>query len=106
MGDSFADWYDQLVDVETLLGTDFGGAQTTESHDGVPVMIEDVQEWTVTEAASEAQPVAKLYAALDQRAVFTVGSVVTLPDGRTATVRSVGTGKGDPELDGIVVQVV
>lgn len=106
MGDSFADWYDQAVDVETLLGTDFGGAQATESHEGVPVMIEDVQEWTVTEAASEAQPVAKLYASLGQRLVFTVGSVVTLPDGRTATVRSVSTGRGDVDLDGIMVQVV
>lgn len=105
MSDTFADWYDQLVTVDTLVSIDFGGAQTTERHEDVPVMIEDTQEWSVTASASEAQPVANLYAALDKSEIFTVGSEVTLPDGRVATVRSVSTGRGEG-LDGIAIKVV
>lgn len=100
----FADWYTHRVDVDTLLSLDFSGAQTTEHHAAVPCFIEDTREW-FTGDAMEQRPVSLIYAALSDRAKFTPGSEVQLPDGRKATVRSVSAGEGDPDLDGITVKV-
>ncbi len=105
MPDAFTDWYTHRVDVDTLLGQDFSGAQTTEHHAAVPCFIEDTDEWMVTGESTEQRPVSLVYAALSDRSKFTPGSRVTLPDGREATVRSVSIGDGDPDLDGITVKV-
>ena len=100
----FDDWYTHTVAVNTLLGQDFAGAHTTEHHDAVPCFVEDTREW-FTGDATEQRPVTLIYAALNDRAKFTPGSEVQLPDGRKATVRAVTAGEGDPDLDGITVKV-
>lgn len=100
----FDEWYSMTVDVETVTAgsTDEWGAQTTTTNTDVPCWI--TNRITLTDGATaESRPVTQVFAALADRPKFTLGSQVTLPDGRVGAVAAVSTNEGDPDLDGITV---
>ncbi len=102
----FANWYTHLVDVETVTAgsTSEWGAQTTVTNSDVPVWIQN--KIVLSDGATaESRPVTVLFAALSERPKFTLGSQVTLPDGRVGAVAAVSANDGDPDLDGITVQL-
>ncbi len=103
---AFDDWYSQTVDVETVTAgsTSEWGAQTPVTNTDVPVWIQN--KIVLSDGATaESRPVTVLFAALPDRPKFTLGSQVTLPDGRVGAVAAVSANDGDPDLDGITVQL-
>lgn len=100
----FDSWYSQTVDVETVSSANEWGAQTTVSNTDVPVWIQN--KIVLSDGATaESRPITVLFAALSDRPKFTLGSSVTLPDGRVGAVAAVSSNDGDPDLDGITVQL-
>lgn len=103
---AFDEWYSHTVDVQTVTpgATSEWGAQTTVANTDVPCWIQN--KIVLTDGATAAsRPVTVLFAALTDRPKFTLGSQVTLPDGRVGAVAAVSSNDGDPDLDGITVQL-
>lgn len=103
--DAFTDWYDELVDVETVTGqAGDWGSQTTVSNTEVPCRVENTDE-VVIGNGTEVRAKSLILAAIEEMPKFTPGSKVSMPDGRTAIVLSVDSETADPDLSGITVRL-
>lgn len=87
----FSDWLTDSVDVESLSGIGFDGAQTGSVVTVSNVMVDDESRLVRNNDGNEVVSSTTVYVALDDADAFTLHSKVTLPSGRVTTVIKVAT---------------
>lgn len=105
MPDLFEDWYNNVVDIETLLAVDFEGRETTEPHLAVRCDVDDSTSLVIGPDGTEEVSSARVQFPVDVLPWLTPGSTVTLnPGDRPRLVIVVSPSvKGDQDLDGVSV---
>ena len=106
--DVFDDWYDTKVSVATSLGRNDWGVETTDGPHDVMCLVTDSITLVRNADGEETTSSTQLFAALSDAVHFKPGSKVAWAGAagiRRAEVISVSSAAGDPELDGITVNL-